>query len=73
MLTLVWLEYRKLFGFRSTWLAVMVCVVLPWIWSYAPRLVEVYNLTLVSGWQVPALALVTSAQFLLPIFVAVTA
>lgn len=73
MLNLLWLEYRKLFGFRSVWLALAVCAVLPWIWSFAPRLVEVYNLTLVSGWQVPALALVTAAQFLLPIFVAVTA
>lgn len=73
MLTLIWLEYRKLFAFRSVWLALAVCVVLPWIWSFAPRLVEVYNLTLVSGWQVPALALVTAAEFLLPIFVAVAA
>ncbi len=72
MLSLLWLEERKLLSFRSVWLALSVCAVLPWLWSFAPRLPEVYNLTLVSAWQVPALALVTAAQFLLPIFIAVT-
>ena len=73
MLNLFWLEYRKLLGFRSVWLALGVCLILPWIWSFAPRLAEVYNLTLVSGWQVPALALVTGADYLLPILIGVTA
>ncbi|PYE55183.1 ABC transporter permease [Deinococcus yavapaiensis] len=72
MLSLIALEYRKLIGFRSVRLALIVAVLLPWIWSFAPRLQDVYNLILVSGWQVPALALITAAQFLLPIFVAVT-
>jgi len=72
MLSLILLEYRKIFGFRSVRLALIVLLILPWIWSFAPRLQEIYGLVLVSGWQVPSLALVTSAEFLLPIFIAVT-
>ena len=72
MLSLILLEYRKLLGFRSARLALLVMLALPWIWSFAPRLQEVYGLILVSGWQLPALALITATQFLLPIFVAVT-
>jgi ABC-2 type transport system permease protein len=72
VLNLLLLEYRKMLGFRSVRLAALVCLLLPWIWSFAPRLQDIYGLVLVSGWQVPALALITAVQFLLPIFIAVT-
>lgn len=72
MIPLLALEYRKLWGYRSVRLGLIAMFILPWIWSLAPRLQQVYNLVLVSGWQVPALTLITTAQFLLPLFIAVT-
>ena len=72
MLTLIALEFRKLLGSRSVKLAALLCVLLPWIWPLAPRLKAVYNLVIVSGWQVPTLALETIAPFLLPLLVALT-
>lgn len=72
MLSLILLEYRKLLGARSVHFALVVCALLPFLWSFAPRLQDVYNLVLVSGWQVPALAMLTAAQFLLPLFISIT-
>ena len=72
MLTLITLEFRKLLSSRSVRLAALLCVLLPWIWPLAPRLKAVYNLVIVSGWQVPTLALETIAPFLLPLLVALT-
>ncbi|WP_027481432.1 ABC transporter permease [Deinococcus pimensis] len=72
MLNLLLLEYRKMIGFRSVRLALVVCLVLPWIWSFSPRLQQLYGLVLVSGWQVPALALAPAVDVLLPILIAVT-
>ena len=72
MLTLIALEFRKLLGSRSVKLAALLCLLLPWIWPLAPRLKAVYNLVIVSGWQVPTLALETIAPFLLPLLVALT-
>ena len=72
MLTLITLEFRKLLTSRSVRLAALLCVLLPWIWPLAPRLKAVYNLVIVSGWQVPTLALETIAPFLLPLLVALT-
>ncbi|ADV66399.1 ABC transporter permease [Deinococcus maricopensis] len=72
MLSLILLEYRKLFGARSARFALAVCALLPFLWSFAPGLQDVYNLVLVSAWQVPALAMLTAAQFLLPLFISIT-
>ena len=72
MLTLISLEFRKLLGSRSVRLAAVLCLLLPWIWPLAPRLGEIYKLIIVSGWQVPTLALETVAPFLLPLLVALT-
>ncbi|WP_293911630.1 ABC transporter permease [Deinococcus sp.] len=72
MLTLISLEFRKLLGSRSVRLAAVLCLLLPWIWPLAPRLKEIYKLIIVSGWQVPTLALETVAPFLLPLLVALT-
>lgn len=72
MLTLTGLEFRKLVGARSVRIAVLVCLLLPWVWSLAPRLQQVYGLLLTSGWQVPSLTLITTVQFVLPLFVALS-
>lgn len=72
MLTLIALEFRKLWSARSVRLALALCLLLPWVWPLAPRLEAVYRLVIVSGWQVPSLALVTAAPFLLPLLVALS-
>ena len=70
------LEYRKLFGFRSFQVGCLVAFLLPVLLSVAPdgELAKVIgtNLFLVSGWQVPGLALYIVMQFALPLLVSVT-
>lgn len=73
MTTLIWLEFRKLLDYRSVKLAALVLFILPWIWSFAPALQETYNLVLVSAYQMPALSVLSTMEFLLPLLVAVTA
>ncbi|WP_019587779.1 ABC transporter permease [Deinococcus apachensis] len=72
MLTLVGLEFRKLLGMRSARLALLVCLLLPFVWPFAPRLTALLQITLTSGWQLPAVSLGVLVQFLLPLFIAVT-
>lgn len=72
MLTLIALEFRKLWYARSVRLALILCLLLPWVWPLAPRLQDIYKLVIASGWQVPSLALITIAPFLLPLLVALT-
>lgn len=72
MLTLILLEFRKLWHARSVRLSLLICLLLPWVWPLAPRLEDIYKLVIVSGWQVPSLALITIAPFLLPLLVALT-
>ena len=72
MLTLLGLEFRKLLGARSVKIALIIAFLSPWIWSLAPRLQQVYGLVLTSGFQVPAISLITSVQFVLPLFVALS-
>ncbi|WP_407569716.1 ABC transporter permease [Deinococcus altitudinis] len=72
MLTLLGLEFRKLLGARSVRIALIISFLIPWIWALAPRLQQVYGLVLTSGFQVPAISLITSVQFVLPLFVALS-
>ena len=70
------LEFRKLIGYRSVRLGVLLVFLLPFFLTFAPdgelaKLIGV-NLILVSGWQVPALALYIATQFVLPLLVSVT-
>ncbi len=66
-------EIEKLRHLRSVRLGLLAAVVLPLIWSVAPGLKAVYGLQLVSGWQVPALALLAGMEFLYPFLVAMAA
>ncbi|WP_425145875.1 ABC transporter permease [Deinococcus sp.] len=72
MLTLLRLEFSKLLGARSVRISLLVCFLIPWMWSLAPRLQQVYGLVLTSGFQVPAISLITTVQFILPLFVALS-
>jgi len=77
MLTLLNLEFRKLFGARSVRLALLVTLLLPLLWTFAPRLDQLFApgqaADLVSGWQLPFISIFMSIQFLLPLFIAVMA
>ena len=73
MPSLILLEFRKLLGYRSVRLALVILFLLPWIWSFAPALDKVYGLVLTSMWQMPALSLLTVMQFILPLLVGMTA
>jgi ABC-2 type transport system permease protein len=73
---LLQLEFRKLIGFRSVRLGLIVAFFIPILLVFAPDagLSQVVgtNLILVSGWQVPGLTLFIVMPYLLPLLVAVT-
>lgn len=71
MSTLLILELRKLLTARSTHIAVVVFLLLPLLWAFAPRLSELFNIVLASGWQLPAVSIGVAVQFLLPLFISV--
>ena len=70
------LEFRKLLGFRSVRLGLLVAFILPAILTLAPDdgLAQVIgaDVILVSGWQVPGMALYIMMPFMLPLLTAVT-
>ncbi|GAA5435596.1 ABC transporter permease [Deinococcus sp. A31D244] len=72
MLTLLSLEFRKLFGARSVHLALLVTFLMPLLWAFAPRLSALIQVNLVSGWQLPAVSIGVTIGYLLPLFIAVT-
>lgn len=73
MLTLLRMELAKLFRLTSVRFGLVVLLVFPLLWAYAPGIFEVYGFFLVSGYQVPALSLLSSMQFLLPLLTAIAA
>ncbi|PNY80291.1 ABC transporter permease [Deinococcus koreensis] len=72
MITLLLLEFRKLFGARSAKLALLVTFILPLVWAFAPRLSALIKVNLISGWQLPAVSIGVTIQYLLPLFIALT-
>ena len=73
MTTLLRMELGKLFRLASVRFGLALLVLFPLLWAYAPGIFEVYGFFLVSGFQVPALSLLSSMQFLMPLLVAITA
>lgn len=71
--TLLRMEFAKLWRLTSVRFGLLLLLVFPLLWAYAPGIFEVYGFFLVSGYQVPALSLLSSMQFLLPLLVAITA
>lgn len=70
MLTLLTLEYRKLFHSRSAQIALLVSLFLPLLWAVAPRLnLLLGDMALVSGWQMPAVSIGVAVQFMIPLFI----
>ena len=72
MLTLLPLEFRKLLGFRSARLGLLVSLLLPIVWAVAPRLSAVMGVPMSSGWHLPAVSYGIAIQTLIPLFIAVT-
>jgi ABC-2 type transport system permease protein len=70
------LEFRKLLGFRSVRLGLLVAFILPTILTLAPDegIAQVIgaDVILVSGWQVPGMALYIMMPFMFPLLTAVT-
>ena len=66
-------EIVKMLHLRSVRLGLAAAFVLPVFWTLAPGLKQAYGLVLVSGWQVPSLALLAGMEFLYPFLVAMAA
>lgn len=71
--TLLAMEFNKLSRLTSVRFSLLLLIFFPLLWAYAPGIFDVYGFFLVSGFQVPALSLLSSMQFLLPLLVAITA
>lgn len=71
MTKLLTMEFSKLIRLSSVRFSALVLVVFPILWAYAPGIFEVYGFFLVSSYQVPALSLLSSMEFLLPLLVAI--
>jgi hypothetical protein len=67
------MEFGKLARLSSVRFGLVVLALFPWLWAYAPGVFDVYGFFIVSGFQVPALSLLSSMAFLLPLLVAIAA
>lgn len=70
-LTLLRLELGKVFRLASVRFSLALLVLLPALWAYAPGIFDVYGVFIVSGYQVPALSLLSGMEFLFPLLVAI--
>lgn len=71
MSALLRMEFAKLSRLASLRFSLLLLLVFPVLWSYAPGVFDVYGFYLVSGFQVPALSLLSSIEVLLPLLVAI--
>ncbi len=71
MIKFLSIEFGKLFRLTSLRFSIVILLVFPFLWAYAPGIFEVYGHYVVSAFQVPALSLLSSMQFLLPLLVAI--
>lgn len=67
------MEFAKLGRLASVRFGLIALAVFPVLWAYAPGVFDVYGFFIVSGFQVPALSLLSSMAFLLPLLVAIAA
>jgi ABC-2 type transport system permease protein len=65
------MELSKVIRLSSVRFSALVLLVFPILWAYAPGIFEVYGFFLVSSYQVPALSLLSTMEFLLPLLVAI--
>ncbi len=70
-LALLQLEFGKWLRLASVRFSLALLVLLPVLWAYAPGIFDVYGVFIVSGYQVPALSLLSGMEFLFPLLVAI--
>ncbi len=70
-LSLVAIEFSKLFRLQSLRFTLLVLIIFPVLWAYAPGIFQIYGFYVISAYQVPALSLLSSMEFLLPLLVAI--
>lgn len=68
---LVRIELGKWFHLSSVRFSALLLLLLPLMWAYAPGIFDVYGVFLVSGFQVPALSLLSGMEFLFPLLTAI--
>ncbi|HKI56659.1 MAG TPA: ABC transporter permease [Trueperaceae bacterium] len=73
MTSLLRMELGKVLRLGSVRFSLVLVVLFPLLWAYAPGIYKVYDFYLVSAYQVPALSLLSSMRFLLPLLVAISA
>lgn len=71
MSAIIRIEFGKLLHLTSLRFSLVLLALFPILWAYAPGVFDVYGFFVVSGFQVPALALLSSMEFLLPLLVAI--
>lgn len=69
---MIW-EFGKLVRLRSMQAGLIIALVLPLLWANAPGLRQLVSkdFSFASGWQLPALSLVTGMEYLFPFLVAI--
>jgi ABC-2 type transport system permease protein len=73
VIALLRIEFGKLVRLSSVRFSLLLLLVLPLLWAYAPGVFRAYGVFLVSGFQVPSLGLLAGIEVLLPLLVAITA
>jgi len=66
------MEFAKVVRLPSVRFTLVLLILVPFLWAYAPGIYDVYGFFLISGYQVPALGLLSGMEFLLPLLVAIT-
>jgi ABC-2 type transport system permease protein len=72
MTKLLAMEFSKLIRLSSVRFSVLALILFPLLWAYSPGIFAVYGQFVVSSYQVPGLALLSSMQFFLPLLVAIS-
>ncbi len=71
MWQLLSIEWGKLWRLATVRLSFFLFIFFPIVWAYAPGVIDVYGFYVISAYQVPALSLLSSMEFLLPLLVAI--
>ena len=71
MSALISIEFSKLWRLASLRFSLILLALFPVVWAYAPGVYDVYGVFVMSAYQVPGLALLSSMEFLLPLLVAI--
>lgn len=71
MADLLRIEFAKLLHLSSLRFSLVLLTLFPVVWAFAPGIIDVFGFFVVSAFQVPALSLLTSMEFLLPLLIAI--